>query len=97
MKKIIFAHFRTYRNELHDGAMLVVRDLCEQFPKVRDIIIAYYRQFLPLLDKEGVLLDAMQKSDYTKQIEDADHRVDRTMTGFKEAINPPNSPIYPPF
>jgi hypothetical protein len=87
MKKILTAHLHFFRNEAHYEFMVVFRNLLLKFSAVQAVVAALYSAFTALLAKEEALINAMRKSDYTKQIADADHRVDRTITGMHGIIS----------
>jgi hypothetical protein len=83
MKKIQTAHVKIYRAEGHCEFMIVTRDLIVKSPAVQALVLSLYGEFVILIDREEKLINLMQKSDYTKKIADADHRVDRALVGMK--------------
>jgi hypothetical protein len=86
MKKILAAHLHFFRNEAHYEFMIVFRNLLTKFQAVMAVVSNLYNAFLTLLMQEEALVNLMRKSDYTAQIAEADHRVDRTVTGMREVI-----------
>ncbi|MDR3235659.1 MAG: DUF6261 family protein [Prevotellaceae bacterium] len=86
MKKIKVIIFSYLRNDAHYEFLVEFRSLLVKYPAVQAIVAALYEAFTALLLKEEELINAMRKSDYTVQIADADHRVDRTITGMRELV-----------
>ena len=86
MKKILTALLHAFRNEAHYEFMIVFRNLFLKFPAVQAIVTALFPEFAALLMQEEALVNFMHKSDYTKKIADADHRVDNTVTGMRALI-----------
>jgi hypothetical protein len=66
--------------------MIVFRNLVLKFPSIQTLLAMLYDAFVLLLGKEEDLINAMHKSDYTKQIAEADQRVDRTLIGMRGVI-----------
>jgi hypothetical protein len=87
MKKILTVHLHFFRNEAHYEFMVVFSTLVRQYAAVQAVVAALFAAFSALLEQERQLVDAMQKSDYTQQIFDADQRVDRCITGMRAVIN----------
>jgi hypothetical protein len=87
MKKIIAAHLHFFRNEAHYEFMVVFNNLLQKFSAARDVVIELYSAFFDLLEKEKALINAMRKSDYTRQIAETDHRIDRIITGMRDMIS----------
>jgi hypothetical protein len=87
MKKIKFIHFSHLRNEAHYEFLWIFNHLLDEFPAVKTLIAALYASFAALLDLEKKLLDAARASMLTQQLAEADHRVDRAVSGIKATIN----------
>jgi hypothetical protein len=83
MKKILTALVKLFRAEEHCEFMIVGRNLIVKYPVVQTLISPFYNEFVTLIVKEEELINLMRKSDYTKQIAEADHRVDRTLVGMR--------------
>jgi hypothetical protein len=86
MEKIRAIYFNSLRNEAHFEFLTRFKGLLDATPPVKDLVITYLPAFEERLTKEGELLNAMRKSDFTAQIADADQRVDRCLTGMNAAI-----------
>jgi hypothetical protein len=86
MKKILTARLHSFRNEAHCEYMIVFRNRITKFPNVQSLLSTLYGPFVNLITKEEDLINAMRKSDYTKQIAEADQRVDRTVIGMRETV-----------
>jgi hypothetical protein len=86
MKKILTVYLHYFRNEAHGEFMVTVRDLILKIPLVQTLLAIYFTDFRNLVTKEQQLINAMKKSDYTEQITDASHRVDRTIIGMNEVL-----------
>ena len=86
MKKILAALLHFFRNDAHYEYMIVFRNLLQKFPAVQAIVAALFPEFAALLAQEEALVNFMHKSDYTKKIAEADHRVDNTVTGMRALI-----------
>jgi hypothetical protein len=84
--KILTIHFKYLRNEAHYQFLLLVKKLFETYPTVANLVTAHLSQLYALLALEGKLVDAVRTSEYTKQLEEADKRIDRTITGLNLAI-----------
>jgi hypothetical protein len=63
-----------------------VKKLFETYPSVANLVTALLQQLYALLTLEGKLVDAVRASEYTKQLEEADHRLDRAVAGLSIAI-----------
>jgi hypothetical protein len=87
MKKIKAIYFGHLRNEAHYEFLWIFSHLVEEYDKVKTSLAALFSTFLTLLATEKKLLDAAHASPLTKQLADADHRVDRAISGIKAAIN----------
>jgi hypothetical protein len=87
MKKISTVFLNFFRNNAHYEFMIVFKNLILNFVVVQTIIADWYNTFVAHLAKEELLLDATQKSVFTRQIADADKRVDNTVIGLRTAIN----------
>jgi hypothetical protein len=87
MKKIKAIYFEHLRNEAHYEFLWIFNHLVEEYAAVKTLLAALYEAFLVLLATEKQLLDAARISALTKQIADADHRVDRAISGIKACIN----------
>jgi hypothetical protein len=85
MKQILAARLHFYRNEEHCEYMIVFRKLLLKYPNIQ-AIVAKYDEFVILVGKEEDVINFMKKSDYTKKIVDADHRIDRIIVGMNEMI-----------
>jgi hypothetical protein len=86
MKKIVSAHLIYYRNEAHYGLMAAFRGLLDRFEAVKSVVAATLGDFVNLLALEGSLVDSARANSYTQPIAEADHRVDRTLTGIGEVV-----------
>jgi hypothetical protein len=84
--KILTIQFSYLRNEAHYQFLLLLKKLFETYPSVASIVSALLQQFYPLLTREGALVDAVRSSEYTKQIAEADARLDNALTGLLFAI-----------
>jgi hypothetical protein len=84
--KILTVHFNYLRNEAHYQFLLLVKKLFESYPTVANLVNALLPQLYALLALEGKLVDAVRASEYTKQLEEADHRLDRAVAGLSLAI-----------
>jgi hypothetical protein len=86
MKKILTVYLHFFRNEAHGEFMVVVRNLIQKISIIQTLLAMYFTDFKNLIEKEQQLINAMGKSDYTAQIADAGHRVDRTIVGMNEVL-----------
>jgi hypothetical protein len=84
--KILTIHFNYLRNEAHYQFLLLVKKLFETYPSVANLVTALLQQLYTLLTLEGQLVDAVRASEYTKQLEEADRRLDRAVAGLSIAI-----------
>jgi hypothetical protein len=87
MKKIKNIWFNYLRNEAHYEFLWIFRHLLDEFPIVKALVAILYEAFIALLALEKKLLDAARASALTQQLADADHRVDRAVSGIKATIN----------
>jgi hypothetical protein len=87
MKKIKAIYFVYLRNEAHYEFLWIFSHLMDEYQNVKALVAALYDAFMALLATEKKLLDAARASALTKQIADADHRVDRAVSGIKATIN----------
>jgi hypothetical protein len=87
MKKIKAIYFVYLRNEAHYEFLWIFRHLVDEYQQVKTLLGALFNAFLALLDTEKALLDAARASALTKQVADADHRVDRAVSGIKATVN----------
>jgi hypothetical protein len=85
--KILKIYFSYLRNEAHYQFLLLVKKLFESYPSVANLVNALLLQFYTLLLLESKLVDAVRASEYTKQLEEADKRLDRTVVGLGIAID----------
>jgi hypothetical protein len=85
--KILTIRFSHLRNEAHYQLLLLLKKLFETYPNVASIVNALLQVFYPLLALEGTLVDAVRASEYTKQLAEADQRLDRAVAGLSRAIN----------
>jgi hypothetical protein len=86
MKKFKTIHFNFLRADAHYEILMQFKNMLDACPSVKAIVAALFPGFVALLEKEGVLLNEMHKSDYTAKIAAADRRVDRCLTGMNAAI-----------
>jgi hypothetical protein len=86
MNKIKTFYFGHLRNEAHYEYHFQFKGLLDDVPAVKSVVEQDYPPYNAALTVEGSLLDAMRKSDYTEEIAEADHRVDRCITGMNAAI-----------
>jgi hypothetical protein len=84
--KILKIHFSYLRNEAHYQFLLLVKKLFEAYPTVANLVTSLLSQFYTLLALEGKLVDTVRTSEYTKQLADADKRLDRAVVGLSLAI-----------
>jgi hypothetical protein len=85
--KILSIHFSYLRNEAHYQFLLLVKKLFESYASVAEIVTTLLTQLYALILIEGKLVDAVRASEYTKQLEEIDHRLDRAIAGLIFAIN----------
>jgi hypothetical protein len=83
IKKLAFSRLS---NEQHYGFMLGVQRLFEAFPDVKALVPHVILLFGTLLELEHKLLDAARASYLTRQLAEADNRVDRCVIAIKAAI-----------
>jgi hypothetical protein len=86
MSRISSLYFNYLRNEAHYEFLFVVFCLLENFPEVYHLVEPLMDEFRQLLDLEKRLLDSARSSAYTQQIAEADHRIDRVISGIKATI-----------
>jgi hypothetical protein len=86
MKKINAIHVRFLPAEEHFNYMTQFKVLLDDSQEVKTLVNKQFEAFIPALDLEGALINAMKKSDYTAQIAAADGRVDRCLTGMNATI-----------
>jgi hypothetical protein len=84
--KIFTVHFSYLRNEAHYQFFLLVKKLFESHASVANIVAALLSQLYALIVVEGKLVDAVRASEYTKQLEEIDRRLDRAITGLILAV-----------
>jgi hypothetical protein len=84
--RILTIHFNYLRNEAHYQFLLLVKKLFESYPDVADIVAALLPKFYTMLALEGKLVDAVRTSEYTRQLEIADRRLDRAVSGLSISI-----------
>jgi hypothetical protein len=87
MKKIKAIYFSLLRNEAHYEFLWIFNHLVDEFSAVKTLLVKLYNAFVALLATEKKLLDAARFSALTKQIADADHRVDRAVSSLKAIVN----------
>ncbi|MDR0697592.1 MAG: DUF6261 family protein [Tannerella sp.] len=85
--KILTINFSYLRNEGHYQFLLLLKKLFETFPGVATIVSALLQKFYPLLTTEGMLVDSVRSSEYTKQIADTDKRLDHALAGLMMIVN----------
>jgi hypothetical protein len=86
MEKIKAIHFYYLPAEEHFNYMNQFKGLVEDTPDVKTLVTKQFEAFIPVLDLEGALINAMKKSDYTALIAAADGRVDSCLTGMNATI-----------
>jgi hypothetical protein len=86
MEKIKAIHLYHLPAEEHFNYLTQFKDLIDDTPDVKTLVTKLYEAFIPVLDIEGALINAMKKSDYTARIAAADARVDRCLTGMNATI-----------
>jgi hypothetical protein len=86
MEKIKTIYYYYLPAEEHFNYMNQFKGLIDDTPDVKTLVSKLYEAFVPALDLEGALINAMKKSDYTAQIAAADGRVDRCLTGMNATI-----------
>jgi hypothetical protein len=97
MNKIKLVHILRFRNETHYEFLVVYGNLLDQYPEVKELLPPeLYEAFTTLLRLEGILVDAMRKSNYTQKIADADHRVDGDIASLREIITAATRHFNPP-
>ena len=83
IKKIRLSHLR---NEAHYEFLVVFDSLLNKFPAVKALINNFYTPFTQLLDTEKHFVDAAQKSPLTDKLVEADNRIDRDITAFRNTV-----------
>jgi hypothetical protein len=83
IKAILFSHLR---NEAHYEFLWIFSHLLDEFPAIRALVATLYDAFIALLTLEKKLLDAARVSALTQQVADADHRVDRAVSGIRATV-----------
>jgi hypothetical protein len=86
MEKIKAIYFRYLPAEEHFNYMNQFKGLVDGSEDVKTLVNKQFEAFVPVLDIEGALINAMKKSDYTAKIAAADNRVDRCLTGMNATI-----------
>jgi hypothetical protein len=80
-------YFNALRNEAHYQFLLEVKTLIDNdavvHPSVGDLLPPFYS----LLEKEGALVDALQSSFHTKELADANRRMDRALVAINSSIS----------
>jgi hypothetical protein len=84
--KIIKINLLHLRNDAHSQFMFLFDNLLKAFQAVMMVVTALYPEFTALFAIEETLVDAAQGSDFTRQLADADHRVDRTIVGVNSIV-----------
>jgi hypothetical protein len=84
--KIIKIYYNYLRNEAHYQFLLLVQKLLNTYAAVAAIVSDLLPQFNELLALEGQLVDAVRASEYTEELAEADHRVDRDIVGINKII-----------
>jgi hypothetical protein len=87
MKKIKTILFRFLRGEAHFQFLTLFNELLIEFPSAKSIVISFYNEFVALLAQEKTIVDAKKRSDYTKQIAEANDRNDQLIIGIKETVS----------
>jgi hypothetical protein len=87
MSKIKTIRFSSLRNEAHYQFLNLFRDLPDVFTAVKAVVAVLYEKFIALLAQESQLVDTMHGSAFSKQLADADHRVDRDMVGINSLVD----------
>jgi hypothetical protein len=83
IKAILFSRLR---NEEHHEFLVEFRDLITLFKDVAELLTIFLTPFDELLQTEESLMEYARKSIYTEQIVEADHRLDRDISGMKAVI-----------
>ncbi|MDR1330636.1 MAG: DUF6261 family protein [Tannerella sp.] len=86
MKKIQSIHLHVFRNDEHCEYHVVFGDLVPQFKTVEELVATLFLTHTNLLNREKQLLNTMHKSDYTKLIAEAAHRVDHAIIGMRGVV-----------
>jgi hypothetical protein len=86
MKKILMINFSRLRSAAHYEFMVVFLNLLLKYPTVRNLVTAFFQTFTDWLEEEKHLVDVEKKSPLTEKIVDADKRIDRYITGIKNAV-----------
>jgi hypothetical protein len=84
--KILTIHFCYLRNETHYRFLLLVKNLFEAHPTVANLVNALLLQFYALLALEGKFVDIVRASDYTKQLDEIDKRLNRAVSRLNIVI-----------
>jgi hypothetical protein len=87
MEKIKTIYLGYLPAEVHFDYMNQLSELVEEFPAVKNFMLALSEALAVALAKESALINMMKKSDYTVLIAEADNRVDRCITGMNATIN----------
>jgi hypothetical protein len=84
--KIIKLYFHLLRNEPHLAFFSFFNDLLGKYTAVAEKLTAFMSKFQQWLATEEQVVDQMRKSNYTELIQNADHRLDKDIVGFSNAI-----------
>ncbi|MDR3269383.1 MAG: DUF6261 family protein, partial [Tannerella sp.] len=87
MNKILSIRLSYLRNDAHSQFMYIFDNLLKAFPAVMTVVAALYPEFARLFDIEESLVDSARGSDITRQLIDADQRIDRALVGINSIIN----------
>ncbi|MDR3267962.1 MAG: DUF6261 family protein [Tannerella sp.] len=87
MNLINSVRFSRLRAEAHYQFLLVFINLVDTFHAVRDLVAILIDRFRELLAREEFAIDFERKSPITKKLGDADHRIDKALTGMRSIIN----------
>jgi hypothetical protein len=84
--KILTFKMVVLRNDAHSQFMYIFDNLLKAFPAVMTVVLALYPEFTRLFAIEESLVDAAVGSDLTRQLAEADQRIDRTVVGINSII-----------
>jgi hypothetical protein len=84
--KILTIYFQYLRAEAHYQFLLLLQKLFNIYTPVAAIVADLLPRFNELLALEGKLVDAIRASEYTAELAEADHRVDRDIVGINKII-----------
>jgi hypothetical protein len=79
-------YFHNLRAEAHYQFMLLLLKRFDAHPNVAAIVTGLLATLRELITLEGRLVDAVRTSEYTKELAEADRRIDRDVVGINSAV-----------